>query len=423
MAIGALLSLAGDVAAQQPAPAGLGALAPGQSRSVEVAAADLWRDTAIDIRRGEVYRVTAEGDWTAGPLCGRTDARGMASENLLCMKGLLAGSFPVPEGRIGALVGRIGPGGKPFVIGGTSGFIAQADGRLFLRMNELDDFRFDNDGKLAVAISHYGARAESRSQTAVSAPAAAADAAASFADIHFGTFHALVIGNDRYRHLKPLKSARNDARSVAGLLETEYGFRVKTLLDATRAEILGELAMLRARLKADDNLLIYYAGHGVVDSVTEHGYWLPVDAENRNPANWISNADLTNMLRGMTARHVMVVADSCYSGTLVRAASAQLPTGQDRAAWIRRMLRKRARTALVSGGLEPVLDGGGGEHSIFARALLSALERNNGVLGGQGLFDAIKRPVVLNADQTPEYNDIRHAGHEGGEFMFVKRRK
>ena len=42
-------------------------------------------------------------------------------------------------------------------------------------------------------------------------------------------------------------------------------------------------------------------------------------------------------------------------------------------------------------------------------------------MDGQALFDAIKRPVVLNADQTPQYTDIRHAGHDGGEFMFVRR--
>jgi hypothetical protein len=177
---------------------------------------------------------------------------------------------------------------------------------------------------------------------------------------------------------------------------------------------------LRATLKPHDNLLIYYAGHGVIDEVTRQGYWLPVDAEDRNPSNWISNSDLSDMLRGMSARHVMVVADSCYSGSLVRAATMRIPTGQEKVAWVKRMLGKRARTALVSGGLEPVLDGGGGEHSVFAKAFLTALKENNDVMDGQALFDAIKRPVVLNADQTPQYTDIRRAGHDGGEFLFVK---
>jgi len=86
------------------------------------------------------------------------------------------------------------------------------------------------------------------------------------------------------------------------------------------------------------------------------------------------------------------------------------------------MLGKRGRTALVSGGLEPVVDGGGGtNHSVFAKAFIAALRENAGVLEGHALFDRIKRPVVLNANQTPQYSDIRMAGHEGGEFLFVRR--
>jgi hypothetical protein len=67
-----------------------------------------------------------------------------------------------------------------------------------------------------------------------------------------------------------------------------------------------------------------------------------------------------------------------------------------------------------------VLDGGGG-HSVFAKAFMDALKENKSVLDGQALFDAIKRPIVVNADQTPQYSDIRRAGHDGGDFVFVRR--
>ena len=84
------------------------------------------------------------------------------------------------------------------------------------------------------------------------------------------------------------------------------------------------------------------------------------------------------------------------------------------------MSKKRSRTALASGGLEPVLDGGGG-HSVFTKAFMDALKENKSVLDGQALFDAIKRPIVVNTDQTPQYSDIRRAGHDGGDFVFVRR--
>ena len=85
------------------------------------------------------------------------------------------------------------------------------------------------------------------------------------------------------------------------------------------------------------------------------------------------------------------------------------------------MAAKHARTVLTSGGLEPVVDAGGGGHSVFAKAFLQALDGNRGILDGQSLFANLKRPVVVNAAQTPEYSDLRFVGHDGGDFLFVKR--
>jgi hypothetical protein len=163
---------------------------------------------------------------------------------------------------------------------------------------------------------------------------------------------------------------------------------------------------------------------GLLDEIGEQGYWLPVDAEEGIPMNWISVGDITVMLRAIRAKHALVVADSCYSGTLVRAGAAQPRTAREKHAWIKRILGKRSRVALVSGGLEPVADSGGdGKHSVFASAFIKALTRNTGVIEGRELFEQIKRPVVLNSDQTPSYSDIRKTGHDGGDFILVRRAK
>ena len=255
---------------------------------------------------------------------------------------------------------------------------------------------------------------------AVSATASAQDV--KLPDIDFGRYHALVIGNNDYGHLPKLKSAVVDAVAVAELLRLRYGFKAKLLLNATRIQILDALNAFRRDLTERDNLLIYYAGHGVLDLETDTGFWLPVDSKPDSDSYWIPNTDISRRLRAVSARHVLVVADSCYSGTLVREASAALPTRNERTAWIERMNNLASRTALVSGGLEPVLDSGGGNHSAFAKAFLDALRGNSELLDGQALFRTVSRPVVLNApDQTPRYSDIRRAGHEGGEFLFVPR--
>ncbi len=235
----------------------------------------------------------------------------------------------------------------------------------------------------------------------------------------FGRYYALVIGNTAYQHLEPLETPVNDASVVADLLRRDYGFEVELMLNVTRDQLVSALNRLRRDLTPNDNLLIYYAGHGILDEITDTGYWLPVDADKDDDTRWVANSTITRHVRGMAAKHVMVVADSCYSGTLTRGIEAGLSSGAEREAWLARMAQKRSRTALTSGGLEPVTDSGGHGHSVFARQFIEALRDNDQILDGQRLYQAIKQNVVLNADQTPSYNDIRKAGHENGDFLFV----
>ena len=89
---------------------------------------------------------------------------------------------------------------------------------------------------------------------------------------------------------------------------------------------------------------------------------------------------------------------------------------------IESMVKRRARTALTSGGTEPVLDAGGGAHSVFAKAFLETLQGNAGILDGQSAFQQVSEQVRLNAEQEPTYDNIRLAGHDGGDFLFVRKR-
>jgi hypothetical protein len=144
--------------------------------------------------------------------------------------------------------------------------------------------------------------------------------AAGLAGIEFGNYHALVIGIDNYKNLPKLKTAINDARGVTKILKDEYGFKVTTLIDPDRLDIIDAFDELQETLTDKDNLLIYYAGHGWLNQDVDRGYWLPVDAKPKRRSRWISNVTITDTLKGLSAKHVMVVADSCYSGTLVRGA-------------------------------------------------------------------------------------------------------
>ncbi len=238
-------------------------------------------------------------------------------------------------------------------------------------------------------------------------------------EIEFGRYHALVVGNNDYQVLPKLETAIADAEAVAEVLKKTYGFEVRLLRNASRADILKALNKYCAELTEEDNLLVFYAGHGWLDRESNTGFWQPVDAEAEDDLNWIANDDLTRRLNAMNARHVMIVADSCYSGALVRTANTELPTGTERQTWLERVAAKRSRAAIVSGSLEPVADAGRDGHSVFAATFLDALNDNKAPLEGTALFKQISRPVVVNADQTSQYADICKAGREGGEFIFV----
>ena len=248
-----------------------------------------------------------------------------------------------------------------------------------------------------------------------------------FDGVSFGRYYALVIGNQDYAHYVDLETPANDAREIAEILSKHYGFTTQLVLNANRYEILSALNEMREKLTDKDNLLIYYAGHGELDVENDRGYWLPVDAEPGNTANWLSNVSISDQLNTLRAKHVMIVADSCYAGTLSTASVARqgaISSDEVQKEWLEVMLEVKARTVMTSGGVRPVLDSGGGEHSVFARSFIDALNGNKSLLDGNRLFlsvlgDVRKRSKELGLEQIPDYGAIKYAGHEAGEFFFV----
>jgi len=253
------------------------------------------------------------------------------------------------------------------------------------------------------------------------------DDAGGWNSINFGDYYAIIIANNKYSKLPSLETPINDGTAIEKILREKYGFKTKVLLNGTRYEILSLLNEYRSKLTSNDNLLVYYAGHGELDRVNMRGHWLPVDSDADNTANWISTIALTDIFNSMSAKHLMVVADSCYSGAMTRSSLASLDAGKthrEKEQWLKAMLKARSRTILSSGGLKPVLDGGGGMHSVFAKAFIDSLENNNRLLEGQELYRKVSTKIVSVAadygvEQVPEYAPMRHAGHEAGEFFFI----
>jgi TPR repeat protein len=240
-----------------------------------------------------------------------------------------------------------------------------------------------------------------------------------------GNYYALVIGIDDYPSpLHPLKTAVNDAKAVGNLLQERYGFQVQYLLDkdATRFNILDALSKLRKTLSENDNLLIYYGGHGYYDHDADKAYWLPADADSGTSPNTIMADDLTSAVRVLPSRHVLIISDSCYSGGLDRDADAPVSSGGE-PAFLNRMMISRSRTLMASGGNEPVSDSGTDGHSVFAYAVLQALEQDQApIFTASDLFyTSIRQPVAGKSTQLPQYSILRNSNHDQGDFVFVRK--
>ncbi len=236
-----------------------------------------------------------------------------------------------------------------------------------------------------------------------------------------GDYWALLIGIDQYQTATSLETAVRDVMGVRQVLLDHYGFQPDRMIlltdtQATRTNIEQELYRLGQLAKADDSVLIYYAGHGQYDEDGRLGWWVPVEGQPKNPGTFITNASIRDYIEGMKAKHVYLVADSCFSGTLFGKSRAMPPLDDK---FYARLYAKKSRWGLTSGGMEPVADGGREGHSIFAYHFISLLKENTDpYLVPSHIFDRIAPVIANNAEQTPRSEPLRGTGDEGGQFVF-----
>jgi TPR repeat protein len=284
----------------------------------------------------------------------------------------------------------------------------------------------DRDGAMARAEVALTQRSAMPAASSLPAPAGVAlPEAQDLAAFKVGRRWALVVANQAYQHWSKLDTPLADAQAVSEVLHDRFGYETRVLRDATRAQLLAALSDLRAKAGPQDQVVVYYAGHGQMDPVTARGYWIPVDGDTKDIAQWVSVIDVTDQLAAMQARHILVIADSCYSGTLTRSLLPRVDqslTASQRRAPLLHLAQQRVRVALTSGGLEPVLDGGSVSHSLFARSLLDVLAEVRGPVVAEELHHALAARFSylgrrLKVSQQPLFAPIGFAGHEAGDFV------
>jgi len=235
-------------------------------------------------------------------------------------------------------------------------------------------------------------------------------------------YHAIFIAENIYNDPIPdLEHPINDARALKNILQNEYTFdaaNIDTLYNRSRVEIMQKIDQVSSSLDSNDNLLIFYAGHGTTTlnrDNTRDGYLIPSDAISNSKSTYISLFDLKSVIKNSNAKHILLIADACFSGALTR----ELP--KDASAAIKLQYETTSRAAMTSGNLTTVPD-----VSKFLFYLKQKLNENKEkYLSAKKLFDSFSEIVLNNTDPptAPLFRGIQDVGDEGGQFIFIRKNK
>ncbi|NEU09669.1 tetratricopeptide repeat protein [Flavihumibacter sp. R14] len=232
-------------------------------------------------------------------------------------------------------------------------------------------------------------------------------------------YHAILIASQDYTDpsIPDLENPVKDASELKTILESNYTFdarNIETLYNKSREEIMQALVSKSNSLTENDNLVIFYAGHGIAEKDKfgdVDGYWIPSSAKKGLNASYISADDINKALKRSNSKHILVVADACFSGAFTRALSSDASVG------IQKQFAVPSRKIMASGNLEPVPD-----NSKFVFYLKKNLKENKEkYLTAKKLFDSFYEAILNNSDTSPQYAAIKNVGDEGGEFVFIKK--
>ncbi|HVS90694.1 MAG TPA: hypothetical protein VHE59_01595 [Mucilaginibacter sp.] len=234
-----------------------------------------------------------------------------------------------------------------------------------------------------------------------------------------GKFYALLIGEQDYQDqsIQSLEGPLGDAQTLLNTLVSNYTFsgeNVTLLKNPTRAVFFKALEDITSKVTAQDNLVIFYAGHGYYEEASHQGYWFPSDAVRTRKDTWISNSDLIDYITEIKAKHTLLISDACFAGSIFKTRSIEMAPKD-----IQELYKLPSRKAMTSGNMKEVPD-----NSVFMHYLVERLNQNTDkFLPAEQLFSSFRAAVINNSpnQQVPQFGEIREAGDEGGDFIFIRK--
>lgn len=234
-----------------------------------------------------------------------------------------------------------------------------------------------------------------------------------------GQNYCLLIAAQNYsdKSIPSLDHPVADAIRLKMILRAFYGFaagQVISLFNPGKDELRGKLMELRNEIRPEDNLVIFYAGHGIWAEQEKKGYWLMTDAVFQDRKTWIDNKEILELISRLPSKHTLLITDACFSGSVFksRGIPKQMP------GTIKELDGKISRVAITSGNDSEVPD-----ESVFMKYLIKALRENKEpYLTAQKMFiNQIMEAVMSETNTEPRYGTLEMAGHVGGDFIFYRK--
>ena len=228
----------------------------------------------------------------------------------------------------------------------------------------------------------------------------------------------ITIGINDYLHWPPLNNAVFDAMLFKNELIKNYGFKPKHVYElinteATHKGLINVLIKIKREISKNDNLIIYYAGHGFYDEELDDGSWIPYDAKEGNKSEYIGSTLLVKYLSNIPSKHTVIIADACFSGSLfIQDQNHKYESNNDKLG---------SRWGFSSGNMEFVADASVGLGSPFANSLLNFLRNNTkSNLPISEVIKSVSKEIKSTTNQIPIGKPLAIPGNNGGEFVFYK---
>ncbi|MCX8523398.1 caspase family protein [Chryseobacterium formosus] len=232
----------------------------------------------------------------------------------------------------------------------------------------------------------------------------------------------IAIAIDKYQNVTRLNNCTSDLNKILDILITKYDFEEENIVklydeNATTENIFDALEDSFAKQNSGENLVIFFSGHGDFDDKLDLGYFIPFEAELYKKNTYIPNTSVLNYIKAFEYRHVVLISDSCFSGSIFSYSRKTRNSHE-------RLYEIPSKWAVSSGRIEEVDDGIPGENSPFTQSLIAILSSGTHNISISELTNQVVKDVADKYEQIPRGAALQNLGDKGGEFFFkIKTKK